>query len=162
METTKHLVDWLRDAHAMEKEAISILERQAERLEEFPEMQARIRQHVQETRSQADRVESCITRLNGGTSTIKDVTGKLMGNLAAMTNAMATDEVVKNAMADYAFEHFEIAAYKALAEAADMTGDRQTAEICRQIMREEEAMAKWMEEHLPAVTRGFLQQEMAI
>lgn len=45
-----HLNDWLRDAHAMEKQAETMLTAQAERLEHYPELRARIVQHIEETR----------------------------------------------------------------------------------------------------------------
>ena len=37
-----------------------------------------------------------------------------MGNLAAIGHAVMQDEVMKNTFASYAFEHFEIASYRAL------------------------------------------------
>lgn len=161
MDTREHLIDWLRDAHGMEVKALDILEKQASRLESYPEMQARVRQHAEETRRQAEQVAGCIERLGGDTSTVKDVTGKVMGTMAALTNAMADDEVVKNTLADYAFEHFEIACYRSLIAAAEATGDTQTAEVCRDILREEEAMASWIGERIPMVTQSFLQRDAA-
>lgn len=161
MDTREHLIDWLRDAHGMEVEALDILEKQASRLESYPEMQARVQQHAEETRRQADRVAGCIERLGGDTSTVKDVTGKMMGTMAALTNAMAGDEVVKNALADYAFEHFEIACYRSLIAAAEAAGDEQTAGVCREILREEEAMAGWVGERIPTLTQSFLQRDAA-
>lgn len=161
MEARKHLLDWLRDAHGMEMQAVEILEKQADRLDGYPEMQERIRQHVEETRSQADRVAQCISRLDGDSSAMKDVTGKLMGNMAAMTNAMATDEVVKNTLADFAFENFEIACYRSLIKAAEAAGDQQTARVCREILREEEAMASFVGERIPMITQSFLERDEA-
>lgn len=161
MKTHDHLVDWLRDAHAMEKQAESILERQASRMDAFPEMQQRLRLHIDETRHQVERVESCLERLNGGSSSLKDLTGKMSGNMAAMGNAMASDEPVKNTIADFTFENFEIACYRSLIAAAEAAGDMQTAEACRENLREEEAMASWVQERLPEVTRSFLHTEDA-
>ena len=42
---------------------------------------------------------------------------------AAFNAAGSEDEVVKEAVADYAFEHFEIASYKALVAAAHELGE---------------------------------------
>lgn len=161
MEARKHLLDWLRDAHAMEQEAVEILEKQARRLEGYPDMQARVQQHVEETKSQAHRVAECIKRMDGDTSTVKDVTGKIMGNMAGITNALAEDEVVKHAIADFAFENFEIASYESLIAAAEAAGDQQTAQVCREILKEEEAMAAWVEQNLPTLTQSFLQRDVA-
>jgi len=45
-------------------------------------------------------------------SGIKDTVMSFMGNMAALAHTAAADEVVKNTFANFAFEHFEIAAYK--------------------------------------------------
>lgn len=69
-----------------------------------------------------------------------------------------TDEVVKGAMAGYVFENLEIATYTVLIEAAEVAGELETVEVCRSIIKEEVAMAEWLKEHLPAVTRAFLER----
>lgn len=159
MEGRKHLIDWLKDAHGMEQKAESLLQRQAERLKHYPEMKARIERHIEETRSQAQRLEGCITRLNGDTSAMKDFSGKVMANMEAIMNAAAEDEVVKNAIGSYSFEHFEIASYRSLIAAAEAVGDQQTAQVCREILEEELAMASWVEENLPKVTKMYLERK---
>lgn len=159
MERHKHLIDWLRDAHAMEEQAESMLKRQAERLNNYIELRTRVEQHVQETRSQAQRIEECINRLDGGTSAMKDLGGKISANMGALFNAAAEDEVVKNTIGSYAFEHFEIACYRSLIAAAEVAGDEYVARVCRDILKEEEAMASWLETNLPETTRLFLQRD---
>lgn len=57
----EHLVHWLRDAHAMEEQAESMLIAQADRLDDYPMLQARIRQHIEETREQRYNLESCLS-----------------------------------------------------------------------------------------------------
>jgi ferritin-like metal-binding protein YciE len=157
----KHLTDWLRDAHGMEQQATEILKRQVQRLESYPELKERIERHVHETERQAERLEQCLQRLGEDTSLVKDVMGKVSGNMGAIANAAATDEVVKNALADYAFEHFEIASYKSLIAAADAVGDTETTSVCRQNLKEEEEMANWVGDHIDSLTRAFLQRDQA-
>ena len=50
MNRIEHYHDWLRDAHAMEKQAESMLESMASRIDNYPELRARIEQHLSETR----------------------------------------------------------------------------------------------------------------
>jgi ferritin-like metal-binding protein YciE len=54
------LIQWLRDAHAMEQQAESMLTAQALRLDNYPELRARIEQHIIETRHQAQKLETCL------------------------------------------------------------------------------------------------------
>ena len=151
-----NLLDWLRDAHAMEQQAESMLKGQAERLEHYPELKGRIVRHIEETQGQQRVLVECIERLGGSTSTLKDLAGKLMAFGQAGGGMAMSDEVVKGAMAGYVFENMEIASYTVLIEAAEAAGDSATAQACRSILKEEVAMAEWLKEHLPEVTRAFL------
>lgn len=152
----KHVLDWLRDAHAMEEQAETMLKAMETRLEHYPELRARITQHIQETRHQAERLRHCIQDLGADTSLLKDMTGKFMATMQGFSGAMASDEVVKGAMFSYAFEHMEIAAYRNLIAAARVVGDTRTASVCEGILAEEIAMAKWLEDHMEAVVSQFL------
>lgn len=153
---TENLLDWLRDAHAMEQQAEKMLKAQAERLENYPEFRERIVQHIAETEGQQRLLGECIKRLGGSPSTLKDLAGKLMAFGQAVGGMTMSDEVVKGAMSGYVFENLEIASYTVLIEAATASGDELTAEACRAILKEEVAMADWLREHLPEITRAFL------
>ena len=160
-EKIDRLGQWLRDAHAMEEQAETMLKAQAARLENYPELRQRIERHITETQGQAKRVEQCLERFGAGTSAFKDAGAKMTAMMQGLGGMFAGDEVVKGAMAGYTFEHFEISAYSALIGAAEEVGDQQTAQVCRDILREEEEMAGWLREHLPQVTKQFLGRESA-
>ncbi|HXR00484.1 MAG TPA: ferritin-like domain-containing protein [Pseudomonas sp.] len=152
----ENLLDWLRDAHAMEQQAEKMLKAQSERLEHYPDLKARIDQHIQETLGQQKLIDACLSRLGGSSSALKDITGKLMAFGQAVGGSMMSDEVVKGAMAGYVFENVEIATYTVLIAAAKVAGDQQTQAACEQILLQEQAMAKWLLEHLPEITNAFL------
>lgn len=158
---TEHLLEWLRDAHAMEEQAEKMLEAQASRLENYPALQARIRQHLEETRRQATLIRGCIERHGSSTSGFKDMGGKLMAMMQGLGGSMAEDEVIKGGMASYAFEHFEVSAYTALIAAAEACGDEQTRRVCEDILGEEKAMADWLAMSLPETVRQFLVRDLA-
>lgn len=155
---TEHLLDWLRDAHAMEQQAESMLKAQSSRLQHYPDLKARIEQHIDETREQQRLVDECISRLGGAPSSLKDMAGKIAAFGQALGGAMMTDEVVKGAMAGYVFENVEIATYTVLIEAAKAASDAQTEQVCRGILEQEKAMAAWLLDNLPAVTHAFLER----
>jgi ferritin-like metal-binding protein YciE len=75
-----------------------------------------------------------------------------------MSTGMAKDKMVKNAMGDYAIEHFEITTYKILITTARDLGMEDIATVCEGILRDEQEMAKWLEQSLPMVTRTHLQE----
>jgi ferritin-like metal-binding protein YciE len=69
--------------------------------------------------------------------------------------------VLKNAIATYAFEHFEIGNYRALIATAEQAGETRAVAVLQENLREEEAMARWLEEQLPELTRQYLQLDAA-
>src|SRR5687767_9469616 len=95
----ERLMEWLRDAHAMEEQAETMLSGQASRLKNYPQLKARIERHLAETKSQADRLRSCIERRGSSTSMIKDATGKMVAMGQAMSGLFVGDEVVKGTLA---------------------------------------------------------------
>ncbi|HWP20355.1 MAG TPA: ferritin-like domain-containing protein [Burkholderiaceae bacterium] len=154
----EHFLDWLRDAHAMEEQAIKMLETTASRIENYPDLKAGLERHLEETRRQSASIRSCIERLGGDTSVIKEWAMKLTGFAQGASGLFVTDEVVKAGLASYTFEHMEIASYRSLIAAAEALGEHQTADVCRGILAEEEAMAAWLAQQLPVVTQTFLQR----
>ncbi len=108
------LIQWLRDAHAMEEQAETMLSGQLSRLENYPELSRRIQQHLDETKMQASRLQTCLDRIGEGTSTMKDAGAKLMATAQSVSGVFAGDEVMKGSLASYTFEHMEIASYTIL------------------------------------------------
>jgi ferritin-like metal-binding protein YciE len=155
-EARESLTAWLRDAHAMEGQAITLLETQIERLESYPEAIPRLKQHLEETRDQQAKVEKCLQALGEETSTLKDAAMKVGANLQGVMHMMSSDEVLKHALASNAFEHFEAASYCSLAAAAKDAGEADIARTCEEIMQQELAMADWVWQQLPPMTHKYL------
>lgn len=162
MTDANKIVDqWLRDAHAMEEQAEQMLTAQAGRIENYPALKARIEQHIQETRSQRERLEGCMDARGASASGMKDLAGRVSAMMQGVGGMFAGDEVVKGAMAGYTFEHMEIASYRALSAAARAVGDETTARVSDDICREEEEMAAWLAENLGAVAQTYLEREVS-
>ncbi|NMG40005.1 DUF892 family protein [Chelativorans sp. ZYF759] len=153
--------EWLLDAHAMEEQAESLLSGQAHRIESYPELERRMNQHLEETRSQRKRLEACIERRGASRSATKDVIGKFTAIMQNMSGLFAGDEVVKGVLASYAFEHMEIASYRILIAACETAGDHETKSVLEEICREEEQMAQWLSDAMPEITRSHLTRSEA-
>jgi ferritin-like metal-binding protein YciE len=157
----KIYVSGLRNAHAMEAQAIELLQRQIGRLENYPEMASRMQQHLAESKGQQERLEQALSSLSETYSTIKDTALAALGNLMALSHAPAPDEVIKNTFANFAFEHYEMAAYQALITMAEHTGHAIALPGLQRSLQEEEAMARWIDEHIAPTTLRFLQRSEA-
>lgn len=150
------LVTWLKDAYAMEQGIVEILERQLEQMDDMPDAREKIFQHLELTKTQAERVRACVERLGDDVSRVKSGLANFLGGVQGMSTGMAEDKIVKNALANYAIEHFEIASYMANAAAARDLGYEDIASVCETIIMEEQDMADWLEMQLPMVTRQHL------
>ncbi len=158
---TDNLLDWLRDAHAMEQQAEQMLSAQARRLEHYPQLKARIEQHQQETVGQREALALRLEQLGSAHSVLKDLGGRLLAFSQALGGAVMSDEVVKGAISGYVFEHLEIATYQVIIAAARSAGDTQTEQLAERILAQEQAMAQWMLEHLPHLTENYLARSEA-
>lgn len=150
------MISWLKDAHSMESSVIQTLEQHIDQAKDHPQIHKRLSEHLEESRRHADLVESCLKRYGESTSGLKETMGKITGFMQGVAPGASPDTLVKNAMADYATEHFEMAAYRSLIAAATYLGDSETARICEQIRGDEERMAKFLDQHLPNATQEFL------
>lgn len=152
-------MDWLRDAHAAEEQAVTMLNKTAGRLLNYPDLRARIEQHAEQSRRQADLVRSCIERRGNSTSVLKEAGAKMVGLAQAAAGLFVSDEVMKAVIASAAFEEMEISSYKTLIAAAELLGDNETKQVCEEILHEEIEMRDWLEVHIPAITGKFLTRE---
>ncbi len=146
----------LRNLHALEQTAIELTERQVERLENYPEMKARLEQHRIESQGQAQRLEAILQRHGTSPSSAKNAVSSVMGNVAAALHAPAPDEILKNTFANFAFEHQEIAAYTSLIAMAQQVGDTAAVAPLQQSLAEEQAMAKFIEAAIVPTTQKYM------
>ncbi|MEI2702237.1 MAG: DUF892 family protein [Baekduia sp.] len=150
------LVQWLAEAHAKEAELeadlsahIAMTTRDTHR--------KRLKEHLKETRSHKKLVERRIKRLGGDPpgSGLVAVPGEVAGKAVAAVKGQVgtvraaltgeTEMHLRNAQEELREEHVEIAIYTRIADFADAIGDRETAKLARDILRDERRMAKFLE-----------------
>ena len=146
----------LRDAHALEHQALALMDRQIDHLTNYPEVEQRLRTHRRETEHQIRRLEAILEGLGESHSTLKDTALSISGNLMAFTHTFAPDEILKNSFANFAFENFEIASYKGLITVAEAGSFGEAIPLLNETLNEEVAMARFCDEILPAVTKKYL------
>ena len=69
--------NWLRDAHAMEKQAESLLVATIRRLDNEPQLRTRLEQHLYETRRQLSALQDIIARNHISRSALKDAMSRV-------------------------------------------------------------------------------------
>ncbi|HEY2003550.1 MAG TPA: DUF892 family protein [Candidatus Saccharimonadia bacterium] len=158
----EQLISRLNDAYAMEKAQHKILEGQLDDAKDFEDLRSRLEEHIQETNTQCDRLEQGIESLGGKLSGMKGASGSFMGTIQGMTTGLGADKLVKHTMADFAAEHYEIAMYETIKTAATELGYREIVQMCDDTIREEQDMADFLHEQLPATVTAAVQSAAGV
>jgi len=151
----------LRNAYALEGQALSTMRTVHDRLENYPQLKQALALHISETERQQTLLEDCLHRCGEEPSTLKSMATKLAANLQGMAHMMAGDEVLKNLFSLFAFEHFEQASYRSLITMAEMAGESSVAQSCREILRQEEEAGRKLGQMIEDITRKYVQLESA-
>jgi ferritin-like metal-binding protein YciE len=135
------LSTYLDDAHALERQAVTLLERAIE-IGGDPQLEDAYRGHLDETRDHLAALEQLIARRDGGPSRLKDAALSIGArNVGAFFRAQA-DTPGKLVAFAYAFEHLEIGGYEQLRGVARAAGDVEAAETATRILGDERAAAQ--------------------
>jgi ferritin-like metal-binding protein YciE len=135
------LVKYLADAHAIEAQAIQLLEAAPKLVGDVPELEKLFSDHLAETRSQQEVVKARLDAHDGSPNKLQDAALRLGAiNLGGFFKAQP-DTPAKLAGFAYAFEHLEIAAYEELKRVAQRAGDDETVRVAERIGAEERAAA---------------------
>ena len=154
-------VTGLRNAHAVEHQALALMDRQINHLAHYPEVEQRLREHRVETEQQIRRLDDILASLDESNSAIKDVALSISGNLAALVHMVAPDEILKNSFANFAFENFEAASYASLIALADAGSFAKATPLLQTSLTEEQAMAAWLESNTAALTLKYVERRAA-
>jgi ferritin-like metal-binding protein YciE len=155
----EEIIDWLNDAYAMERSLEVTLKKQGENDDTHRAIRERARIHLQETTTHAERVGQCLEMLGSSASTVKSAGGQMMEMAKGMTTMFARDERVKDYLASYGAEYFEVACYKALIAGATATGEEEIVPLLTKNLNEDLAMARWLDDNVGAVVRDYLDEK---
>jgi len=161
MNARDEVIDWLKDAYAMERGLEVTLKKQSESDDYEAQIRSAAARHLEDTRRHARMVESLLKSLGSNTSTVKTGMGIMTESMKGFGTSMARDERIKDLLASYAMEHFEIACYKALVVAAERAHLTEVSETCNQIIDDEELMARTLDDALPMTVQNYLSGTMA-
>jgi len=143
------LVQYMNEAYGKERELEVALQVDIAMTAKAP-YKKRLQQHLKETKAHAKALDRRIKKLGGGgSSTVASLVGKATavakGPLHAVRGDGGQEKMLKNAKTQFTSEQEEISTYLALETFARKVGDTETANLARDIRREEERMAKFLE-----------------
>jgi ferritin-like metal-binding protein YciE len=140
---------YLADAHAIELQAIELLERASS--PDAGKLADAYADHLVETRDHAETVEARLRALGGDPSSLKDAVMRVGGINWARFFEAHPDTPGKVAAFSYAFEHLEIGGYEQLKRVALRAGDDDTALVADRILGQEREAAETIRGLLPDV-----------
>jgi len=172
------LVQYLNEAYGKERQLETSLEAHIQ-MTTRPPYRKRLQQHLQETKGHARSVERRIRQLGGTAETISVPGPDVMTEAATRVQEVAQrgaalaqgpihavrgtgeeEKLLKNAKTEYSDEAAEIAIYSAIETLAQAVGDRQTAQLARNIGRQEQRMASFLQRLIPTLTKAVAQAEI--
>jgi ferritin-like metal-binding protein YciE len=124
---------------------VTTLEKHIADAKGLPKVRSALTKHLRETKRHASEMKKALASLGGRHPVLKEGVSKLANLAAGLVTTTARDTIVKNAIADFATEHFEIACYSSLIQTATALGERKIATTCKAILKEEKAMAASLE-----------------
>lgn len=137
----EELTKYLADAHAIEAQAIQLLEAAPKVVGDVPELEKLFREHLEETRAQQQVLKARLDAHDSSPNKLQDAAMRLGAvNIGGFFKAQP-DTPAKLVGFNYAFEHLEIAAYEELKRVAERAGDDETVRVAERIESEERAAA---------------------
>jgi ferritin-like metal-binding protein YciE len=170
------LAQYLNEAYGKEKELETALQAHIA-MTTRPPYKKRLQQHLKETKGHARSVKQRIKQLGGqadaspapgpvgdvasaATAVASKAVSAAKGPLHAIRGTGEQEKMLKNAKTEYFNEHEEIATYSAIETLAESVGDKDTAKLAREIRRDEERMAKFLQSQITVLTKGVAREEI--
>jgi ferritin-like metal-binding protein YciE len=142
------LIQYLSEAYGKERELETALQVDIAITTDAP-YKKRLQQHLKETKAHAKALDRRIKKLGGGTQVVQSLVGKVTAVAKGPLHAVRGDDIqermLKNAKTQFTSEQEEISTYLALEVFATKVGDPETAKLARDIRKEEERMAKFLD-----------------
>ena len=168
--TEEKIVQYLSEAHAMEKALVTVLQSQIA-ITPTGSYRDGLESHLRETRNHATRVQQRLDELGQGGSPIRAGVGLVqsVGGQALALGKTPLDLVrgkgreekaLKNAKDASATEALEIATYTAIERLASSGGDRATQALADSIRADEQKMLDRILKEIPKLTEAVVRSEI--
>ena len=157
--TTQRIDEWLRDVHAAEAQAATMMRGTASRNDDYPEFSRRLNEQAGLCDNHARAIDQCLADRGSSTSLVKDATGQATAWGQSLSGLVVGDEVVKAALATTTFARMLASSGRVLAAGAGEEGQTETERLCGAMADENERFADDLEAMLPSLTAQYLARE---
>lgn len=174
------IVQLLNEAYGKEKHLEAALQMHIEATSR-EDYATRLKEHLKETRSHATSVSRRITQLGGTAETVsvpgpegltkaakgaQELVGKAkaaaQGPLHAVRGSGEQERMLRNARTEFQDEAEEIATYTVIDSLATAVGDKQTAKLARDILKQEQRMQQFLAQLIPELSVDMAHDEIPV
>jgi ferritin-like metal-binding protein YciE len=157
------LIQYMSEAYGKERELEVALQTDIA-MTTRPPYKKRLQEHLRETKAHAKALDRRIKKLGGGGQTVQSLVGKATalakGPLHVIRGSGEQEKLLKNAKTQFTAEQEEISTYLALEVFATQVGDSETAKLAREIRKDEERMAKFLETQIRRLASATALEEV--
>ena len=148
----------LQNTRTLEEQGLQQMKSQlsGNHLDDYPRYASVLKQHCAVTEGQINRLDHALGELDSGRSGLKEAVGKVAGALGSAVHSAASDTVLKNLYAGYAFQYDQIAAYRSLIVIAKAAGFEGHEAGFKTSIAEEKEGASGLDEIIEVVTSKYL------
>jgi ferritin-like metal-binding protein YciE len=159
------LIQYLSEAYGKERELEVALQTDIAMTTKAP-YKKRLQQHLKETKAHAKALDRRIRKLGGGGQTVQTLVGQVTavakGPLHMIRGSGEQEKLLKNAKTQFTAEQEEISTYLAIEVFATKVADPETAKLARDIRKEEERMAKFLETQIRQLAGSTALEEVPV
>jgi ferritin-like metal-binding protein YciE len=152
------LIKHIDEAHAMEQNVLRMLDGMISTTDD-PEILDALEHHKLQTQNHADRMAQRLEAHDSAPSAVKQIGGVLGALMKMPLDFVRGEKAGRNARDGYATEHLEIASYELLRRIAQRAGDEETAQAAQEIIADEQAMARLIEQQWDKLAELSLREE---
>jgi ferritin-like metal-binding protein YciE len=147
------LLQALRDVYATECYAERVLRTYAAGTTHYREINERIDADLMDALANQKSLAICIKRIDGNDALLQTLPHELSG--AIETGSTETPEHIAGDLASLiALKHREIESYTSLIEIAEASGFFETKSVCEVIVRQQAAMADWLQTRISSTVNA--------
>jgi len=140
------LVKHIDEAHALEQTVLRLLDAMLQTTDDA-ELVERVERHKVETQQHAATMRRRLEAHDAQPSLTRQAAGILEALAKLPLELVRGEKAGRNARDAYAAEHLEIASYELLRRVAERGGDEETGRACVEILEEERAMARFIDDN---------------
>lgn len=113
----------------------------ASRINNYPKLRARIKQHLSKTKNQIVQLKTILNRNNISRSVIKNSISKIAALKQSISSIFPSNKIVKSSISKYVFKQFKIACYTSLLAAAKNASNTASIPTIKAILNKKKQIA---------------------